>query len=104
MALPQKIPQKKRFSFFGSPPLSPIISPTKNTALLSNYFSSQEKQEDKLPNVDDVRKAIDNLERLVLAADAYRELLNKLSKASKTFSKTLKDYGNSKGMENVHGT
>src|SRR4051812_39366260 len=98
------LPTKKRFSFFGSPPLSPILSPTKSSTLLSNYFSSQEKQEDKLPNADDVRKAIDNLERLVLAADAYRELMNKLCKASKIFCKTLKDYGNSKGMENVHGT
>ena len=97
------LPQKKRFTFFGSPPLSPILSPTKSSTLLSNYFS-QEKQEDKLPNADDVRKAIDNLERLVLAADAYRDLLNKLSKASKTFYKTLKDYGHCKGMENVHGT
>lgn len=93
--------QKKRFTFFGSPPMSPILSPTKT---LSNYFSSQEKQEDKLPNSEDVRKAVDNLERLIVAAETYRDLINKLTKASKTFSKTLKDYGNSKGMENVHGT
>lgn len=89
--------QKKRFTFFGSPPMSPVLSPTKN---LSSYFS----QEDKLPNIDDARKAVDNLERLVVAAEAYRDLINKLSKASKTFSKTLKEYGNSKGMDNVHGT
>ena len=94
---------KKRFSLFGSPPMSPILSPTKNSTLLSSYFSSQDKHEDKLPTADEVRKAIDNLERLVSAADAYRDLVNKLSKASKTLSKTLKDYGNSKGMENVHG-
>ncbi|GBC51906.1 uncharacterized protein OCT59_022144 [Rhizophagus irregularis] len=87
--------QKKRFTFFGSPPMSPVLSPTKN---LSSYFS----QEDKLPNIDDARKAVDNLERLVVAAEAYRDLINKLSKASKTFSKTLKEYGNSKGMDNVH--
>ncbi|GBC09353.1 hypothetical protein RclHR1_00880007 [Rhizophagus clarus] len=91
--------QKKRFTFFGSPPMSPILSPTKT---ISNYFSSQEKQEDKLPNAEEVRKAVDNLERLVVAAETYRDLINKLTKASKTFSKTLKDYGNSKGMENVH--
>ena len=93
--------QKKRFSFFGSPPMSPILSPTKT---FSNYFSSHEKQDDKLSNIDDVHKAVDNLERLVVAAEAYRDLMNKLSKASKTLSKTLKDYGNTKGMENVHGT
>lgn len=92
--------QKKRFTFFGSPPTSPILSPTKT---LSSYFS-QEKQVDKLPNIEDARKAVDNLERLVVAAEAYRDLINKLSKASKTFGKTLKDYGNSKGMDNVHGT
>jgi hypothetical protein len=92
--------QKKRFTFFGSPPMSPILSPTKT---FSTYFA-QEKQEDKLPNTDDVRKAVDNIERLVVAAEAYRDLIYKLSKASKTFSKTLRDYGNSKGMENVHGT
>ncbi|CAI2164286.1 6164_t:CDS:2 [Funneliformis geosporum] len=88
----------KRLTFFGSPPLSP----TKNPTISFINFPSQEKLDDKLPNADDVRKAIDNLERLVLASDAYRDVLNKLNKATKTFGKLLKDYSNSKGMESIH--
>ncbi|CAG8460362.1 3942_t:CDS:10 [Funneliformis caledonium] len=88
----------KRLTFFGSPPMSP----TKNSTITFNNFHSHEKLDDKLPNADEVRKAIDNLERLVLAADAYRDILNKLNKATKTFSKLLKDYSNSKGMESIH--
>ncbi|CAG8697558.1 11232_t:CDS:2, partial [Scutellospora calospora] len=44
----------------------------------------------------------DNLERLVMAADVYRDLMDRLNKASKHFSKALKDYGNGKGLETTY--
>lgn len=101
MALSQK---KKRFSLFGSPPKSPLISPILGTSLLSNYFPSQDYSSDKYPVVaEDVRKAFEALERLVSAADAYRDLMNKLCKISKVFCKALKEYGSCKGLENTHG-
>ncbi|CAG8837131.1 18330_t:CDS:2, partial [Racocetra persica] len=84
----------KRFTFFGSPPTSPTLG--------SSFFASfpsQDNQDSKHPVLDDVRKAEINLERLVMAADAYRDLMDRLSKASKNFSKALKDYGNGKGLE-----
>ncbi|RHZ59927.1 hypothetical protein Glove_360g148 [Diversispora epigaea] len=100
MALTQK---KKRFSLFGSPPMSPLLSPIIGTSLLSSYFPSQDNSSEKQPAVtEDVRKAFEALERLVSAADAYRDLMNKLCKVSKMFSKALKDYGNCKGLENTH--
>ncbi|CAG8592659.1 2444_t:CDS:2 [Diversispora eburnea] len=100
MALTQK---KKRFSLFGSPPMSPLLSPIIGTSLLSNYFPSQDNSSEKHSAVtEDVRKAFEALERLVSAADAYRDLMNKLCKVSKMFSKALKDYGNCKGLENTH--
>ncbi|KAF0484805.1 hypothetical protein F8M41_022916 [Gigaspora margarita] len=92
MALMQK---KKRFTFFGSPPKSPTPG--------SSFFAShQDNQESKYSVLDDVRKAENNLERLVMAADAYRDLMDRLNKASKQFSKALKDYGNGKGLETTY--
>ncbi|CAG8592966.1 17001_t:CDS:2, partial [Cetraspora pellucida] len=94
MALMQK---KKRFTFFGSPPKSPTLGSSFYAS-----FPSQDNQDSKHPVLDDVRKAEINLERLVMAADAYRDLMDRLSKASKNFSKALKDYGNGKGLENTY--
>ena len=50
-----------------------------------------------------VSKSVDALERLVSAADTYRDLITRLTKASKAFSKALKEYGHCKGMEERHG-
>ncbi|CAG8566647.1 1137_t:CDS:2, partial [Dentiscutata heterogama] len=95
MALMQK---KKRFTFFGSPPKSPTVG----SSFFTSYIPSQDNQELKYPVLDDVRKAENNLERLVMAADAYRDLMDRLSKASKHFSKALKDYGNGKGLDTTY--
>ncbi|CAG8555669.1 4398_t:CDS:2 [Acaulospora colombiana] len=61
-------------------------------------------RDEKLPTPDDVRKAVENLERIVLSANDYCDSIDKLSKASKAFSKSLKDYGNIKGMDATHVT
>ncbi|CAG8567155.1 10022_t:CDS:2, partial [Racocetra fulgida] len=76
-------------------------SPTLGSSFFAS-FPSQDNQESKHPVLDDVRKAEINLERLVMAADAYRDLMDRLSKASKNFSKALKDYGNGKGLETTY--
>ncbi|CAG8634020.1 161_t:CDS:2, partial [Acaulospora morrowiae] len=94
MATQQK---KKRFSLF-STPLTVPISP--NASLLSNYFSTTTPiREEKFLTQDELRKALENLERMVLAANDYCDSIDKLNKASKTFSKSLRDYGNIKGMD-----
>nr|CAG8460932.1 13881_t:CDS:2 [Entrophospora candida] len=105
MALSSK---KKLFSLFTPPPMSPILSPigiNSNGTMISNYFPTIETLEDRQlqqPTLEDIRKAGENFERLVAAAEAYRDLTIKIGKASKTLSKALKDYGNSKGMDNIH--
>ena len=104
MAFPQI---KRRFSLFSSPPKSPINSPPltipQNLSNTSLYFPSQDIRKDNKYTLDDVRKSIENLERLVLAADEYRDCINKLNKSSKNFSKCLKDYCNCKEIDKSHG-
>ncbi|CAJ0826973.1 9653_t:CDS:2 [Entrophospora sp. SA101] len=76
-----------------------------DVTMISNYFPTIETLEDRQlqqPTLEDIRKAGENFERLVAAAEAYRDLTIKIGKASKTLSKALKDYGNSKGMDNIH--
>lgn len=108
MALSSKTSKKKLFSLFTPPPMSPILSPigiNSNGTMISNYFPTMEILEDRQlqqPTLEDIRKAAENFERLVAAAEAYRDLTIKIGKASKTLSKALKDYGNSKGMDNIH--
>ncbi|CAB4493353.1 hypothetical protein RhiirA5_399275 [Rhizophagus irregularis] len=96
MAKPQI---KKRFSFFSSTQKSPPLSPQNLYNNTSSYFLSQEIRDDNNPTTDDIRISIENLEKLVLAADEYRDYVNKLSKISKNFSKCLKDYSNCKGID-----
>ncbi|CAI2184754.1 12204_t:CDS:2 [Funneliformis geosporum] len=92
MAFPQ---MKKRFSLFGSPPLTPTI--LSNTSSL--LTTPQEICDDNKPTSDEIRKSFENLEKLVLAADEYRDCVSKLSKISRNFSKCLKDYSNGKGID-----
>ncbi|CAG8660649.1 11725_t:CDS:2, partial [Funneliformis mosseae] len=92
MAFPQ---MKKRFSLFSSPPLAPQILSNASSLLTT----PQEIREDNKPTSDEIRKSFENLEKLVLTADEYRDCVNKLSKISKNFSKCLKDYGNCKGID-----
>jgi hypothetical protein len=96
MAKPQ---MKKRFSFFGSTQKSPTLTPQNSY----NNTPSQEIRDDTDLIPDDIRKSIENLEKLVLAADEYRDCVNKLSKISKNFSKCLKDYSESKGIDKSYG-
>ncbi|GBB83328.1 hypothetical protein RclHR1_10060001 [Rhizophagus clarus] len=101
MAKPQ---MKKRFSFFGSTQKSPQLTPQNLYINTSSYILSQEIRNDNNNNSnnsipDDIRKSIENLGKLVLAADEYKDCINKLSKTSKNFSKCLKDYGNCKGID-----
>lgn len=100
MAKPQV---KKRFSFFSSTQKSPPLSPQNLYNNTSSYFLSQEIRDDNNPTTDDIRISIENLEKLVLAADEYRDYVNKLSKISKNFSKCLKDYSNCKGIDKSYG-
>ncbi|RIA98380.1 hypothetical protein C1645_130089 [Glomus cerebriforme] len=100
MAFPQI---KRRLSLFGSSTKSPPLTPQNlnNASLLTTYFPSQEIREDN-PTPDDIRKSIENLQKLVLVADEYKDCVNKLSKISKNFSKCLKDYSNCKGINKSH--
>jgi len=96
MTIQQK---KKRFSFFVSPPRSPVLSPAINQSVLSLTTTDPDGLFDRA----NVSKSVDALERLVSAADTYRDLITRLTKASKAFSKALKEYGHCKGMEERHG-
>ncbi|CAG8441926.1 14202_t:CDS:2 [Acaulospora colombiana] len=69
---------------------------------ISYIFKEDSTEKRPAATVDDVRKSVNALERLVTAADSYRDLMNRLSKASKVFSIALKEYGSCKGLENKH--
>ncbi|CAG8473229.1 46095_t:CDS:2 [Gigaspora margarita] len=94
--------KKKRFSLFGSQPSSPVQTSILGSSL-NSYFPGQPTRDDKALGLNDVQKAVENLGRLVSDAGNFCDLVDKLAKASKAFSKSLKEYGNCKGMDNSHG-
>ncbi|CAG8485574.1 26796_t:CDS:2 [Dentiscutata erythropus] len=93
--------KKKRFSLFSSQPSSPIQTPILGSSL-NSYFPGQPILNDKALGLNDVQKAVENLGRLVSDAGNFCDLVDRLAKASKAFSKSLKEYGNNKGMDNSH--
>lgn len=93
--------KKKRFSLFGSQPSSPVQTSILGSSL-NSYFPGQPTRDDKALGLNDVQKAVENLGRLVSDAGNFCVLVDKLAKASKAFSKSLKEYGNCKGMDNSH--
>ncbi|KAF8933045.1 hypothetical protein BGZ58_006618 [Dissophora ornata] len=50
----------------------------------------------------EVHQSLENLKKLVIAAESYRELTNKLAKTTKQLGKCFKEYGDSKGMDNTY--
>jgi hypothetical protein len=51
----------------------------------------------------EVHQSLENLKKLIIAAESYRELATKLAKTSKQLGKCFKEYGDSKGMDSVYG-
>jgi len=103
MAFPQI---KRRFSLFGSSPppkIPPVNSPTLTPQNLLNTTTSQDMCKDIKPTSNDIRKSTENLEKLVLAADEYRDCLNRLNKFSINFSKCLRDYVSGKEVDKSNG-
>lgn len=52
----------------------------------------------------EVHQSLENLKKLIIAAESYRELTTKLAKTTKQLGKCFKEFGDSKGMDNVYGT
>ncbi|KAF9202842.1 hypothetical protein BGZ49_007019 [Haplosporangium sp. Z 27] len=50
----------------------------------------------------EVHQSLENLKKLVIAAESYRELSAKLAKTTKQLGKCFKEYGDSKGMDNTY--
>ncbi|CAG8825565.1 9485_t:CDS:2, partial [Racocetra persica] len=84
-----------------SHPNSPVQTPILGSPL-NNYFPAQPIRDDKIPNPNDVQKAVENFGHLVSIAGNFCDLVDKLAKTSKALSKSLKEYGNSKGMDSSH--
>lgn len=51
----------------------------------------------------EVHQSLENLKKLVIAAESYRELTSKLAKTTKQLGKCFKEYGDSKGMDSTYG-
>ncbi|KAG0350065.1 hypothetical protein BG005_010408 [Podila minutissima] len=50
----------------------------------------------------EVHQSLENLKKLVIAAESYRELTSKLAKTTKQLGKCFKEYGDSKGMDSTY--
>ncbi|CAG8702660.1 8549_t:CDS:2, partial [Cetraspora pellucida] len=93
--------KKKRFSLFNSHPNSPVQTPILGSPP-NNYFPTLPIRDDKILNPSDVQKAVENLGNLISITGNFCDLVDKLAKTSKALSKSLKEYGNSKGMDSSH--
>lgn len=51
----------------------------------------------------EVHASLENLKKLVIAAESYRELTTKLAKTTKQLGKCFKEYGDTKGMDSTYG-
>jgi hypothetical protein len=51
----------------------------------------------------EVHASLENLKKLVIAAESYRELTTKLAKTTKQLSKCFKEFGDTKGMDSTYG-
>ncbi|KAG0324670.1 hypothetical protein BG000_002109 [Podila horticola] len=51
----------------------------------------------------EVHQSLENLKKLVIAAESYRELTSKLAKTTKQLGKCFKEYGDTKGMDSTYG-
>ncbi|KAF8946200.1 hypothetical protein BGZ47_001088 [Haplosporangium gracile] len=61
--------------------------------------------EDSAGNVltrGEVHASLENLKKLVIAAESYRELTTKLAKTTKQLGKCFKEYGDTKGMDSTY--
>ncbi|CAH1763625.1 3181_t:CDS:10 [Entrophospora sp. SA101] len=110
---------------------SPMSSPNISSSILASYFPettnfSSENNNNNISSilgsnigddnkkrtlssssapVDDIKKSIENLERLISSFNDYHDLINKLGKTSKDINKSLKCYaGGCKGMDINHAT
>lgn len=72
----------------------------------NNNFNTPANEDDGINALTraEVHQSLENLKKLVIAAESYRELTTKLAKTTKQLSKCFKEYGDSKGMDNVYGT
>ncbi|KAF9563765.1 hypothetical protein EC968_004708 [Mortierella alpina] len=50
----------------------------------------------------ETHQSLENLKKLVIAAESYRELTNKLAKTTKQLGRCFKEYGDSKGMDSTY--
>ncbi|KAF9172323.1 hypothetical protein BGX20_005855, partial [Mortierella sp. AD010] len=77
---------------------------TSNNSNGTNNDNSQGDEENSLYSLTrtEVHQSLDNLKKLVIAAESYRELSSKLAKTTKQLGKCFKEYGDSKGMENTY--
>ncbi|KAF9132697.1 hypothetical protein BGW39_011560 [Mortierella sp. 14UC] len=50
----------------------------------------------------EVHTSLENLKKLVIAAESYRELTTKLAKTTKQLGKCFKEYGDTKGMDSTY--
>ncbi|KAF9099877.1 hypothetical protein BGX23_009732 [Mortierella sp. AD031] len=50
----------------------------------------------------EVHSSLENLKKLVIAAESYRELTAKLAKTTKQLGKCFKEYGDTKGMDSTY--
>lgn len=51
----------------------------------------------------EVHASLENLKKLVIAAESYRELTAKLAKTTKQLGKCFKEFGDTKGMDSTYG-
>ncbi|KAF9955941.1 hypothetical protein BGZ72_003258 [Mortierella alpina] len=50
----------------------------------------------------ETHQSLENLKKLVIAAESYRELTTKLAKTTKQLGRCFKEYGDSKGMDSTY--
>ncbi|KAF9962956.1 hypothetical protein BGZ70_007752 [Mortierella alpina] len=82
-------------------------------ATLSTSFSGAATLGPNPPSNDDdsglnsltrteTHQSLENLKKLVIAAESYRELTTKLAKTTKQLGRCFKEYGDSKGMDSTY--
>lgn len=83
-------------------------------ATISTSFTGAASQGANPPSNDDdsglnsltrteTHQSLENLKKLVIAAESYRELTTKLAKTTKQLGRCFKEYGDSKGMDSTYG-